>query len=120
MIDTTTMTDDRMQAILATVRPCTTFVLHRGPRWGADGFESVIWEHGRRNLVLREQGALVVTLPVPESDSVAGVGVFDRDAATVREILAEDPAIRAGVMTFEVHEAIGFPGDTLPGVPSPR
>jgi hypothetical protein len=27
---------------------------------------------------------------------------------------ADDPGVRAGVFTFEVHAGLGFPGDALP------
>jgi hypothetical protein len=27
----------------------------------------------------------------------------------------EDPAVKAGLLTYEVHPVRGFPGDSLPG-----
>ncbi|EUA38058.1 hypothetical protein I549_2760 [Mycobacterium avium subsp. avium 2285 (R)] len=74
----------------------------------------MIWEHGRRNFGLRDDGVLAVVLPVSDGSDVCGVGVF---AATVDEttrIMSEDPGVAAGVFTYEVHACRGFPGDALP------
>lgn len=114
MIDASSITDERMLELIGSARRYTVCLLRRGPRWGIADWESLIWEHGRRNIAMREAGMLVVTLPVPDSEEFAGVGVYTSDAATVREILVGDPAIAAGVLEFELLDAQGFPGDALP------
>jgi hypothetical protein len=113
MIDVSTMTDDRMMAAVGSARGYTTCVLRPGPQWGVGDWEKVIWEHGRRNLVMRERGLLVVTLRVPGPD-VVGIGVYDRDLEETRALLADDPAVRAGILDFTLHPSDGFPGDALP------
>lgn len=113
MIDVSTMTDDRMMELVGSARPYTVCVLRPGPNWGAGDWERIIWEHGRRNLAMREDGILVVTLRT-ESDDVVGVGVYNRDIDATRELLAGDPAIDGDVLRFTLYPAQGFPGDALP------
>ena len=48
-----------------------------------------------------------------ESD-VCGVGVFTGSVDETTAFMADDPGVRAGVFTFEVHAGLGFPGDALP------
>jgi hypothetical protein len=113
MIDTAGMTDDRMMQLVGSARVYTTCVLRPGPQWGLGDWEQVIWEHGRRNLVMREDGALVVTLRVPGPD-IVGIGVYNRDLEATRELLAGDPAIQADILECTLYPADGFPGDALP------
>lgn len=107
-------TDDAMNAMLATAKTYSLMILRDGPNATAPDAPGHVWEHGRRNFALRAAGSLAVVLPVLDSSDVCGVGVF---AATVEETVAimnDDPGVRAGVFTFEVHPCLGFPGDVLP------
>ena len=113
MIDTAAMTDDRMMPLLGSARTYTTCVLRPGPEWGAGNWQQVLWEHGRRNMVMREGGILVVTLRVPGPD-IVGIGVFDRDLEATRKLLDGDPAVQADILTFTLYTTDGFPGDALP------
>lgn len=71
-------------------------------------------EHQRRIVTLRVRGVIAVLCPVL-SDSVAGVAVVDETPERAREVMAEDPCVRAGMMTCEILPCLGFPGDSLPG-----
>lgn len=109
-----TFTDEEMGRLLPTAKPYSVAILKRGPRFGDESSPGVIWEHGRRNFGLRDDGVLAVVLPVADSSDVCGIGVF---AATVEEtaaIMDEDPGVAAGVFTYQVHPCLGFPGDALP------
>lgn len=114
MIDASSITDERMLEVISNARRYTVSLLRRGRGWGVGDWESLIWEHGRRNIAMREAGILVITLPVPDSEEFAGVGVYTSDTSTVRKILEADPAIVNGILEFELLDAQGFPGDTLP------
>jgi hypothetical protein len=46
---------------------------------------------------------------------LAGISIFDTDVAEAERIMSGDPAVQAGVLTFEVHQTQSFPGDRLPG-----
>lgn len=109
-----TFTDEEMGRLLPTAKAYSVMILKRGPRFGDASSPAIIWEHGRRNFGLRDDGVLAVVLPVTDESDVCGIGVF---AATVDEtaaIMAEDPGVAAGVFTYEVHACRGFPGDSLP------
>ena len=109
-----TFTDLEMGELLPTAKAYSVVILTRGPRFDDEATPAIIWEHGRRNFGLRDEGVLVVVLPVTDSSDVCGIGVF---AATLEEtaaIMESDPGVAAGVFTYEVHPCRGFPGDSLP------
>jgi len=106
--------DDEMRSAIAGTQPYTVVILKAGPNYGAADAPDVIWEHGRRNLGLRDAGTLAVVLPVTDESGVCGIGVFNVPVAETEAIMADDPGVRAGVFTFDVHPCRGFPGDHLP------
>lgn len=107
------ITDEVMRERLALTRSYTIALLRKGPAYGTEGSDAIIWEHGRRNMSLREQGLLQIVCPINDGTDAAGVGVFGAAVEQVREVLDGDPAIQAQVLTYELHPARGFPGDGL-------
>jgi hypothetical protein len=110
------VTDEYMQAMLTRSRPYSVVILERGPAYGSPGSDAIIWEHGRRNFDLRAAGQLAVVCPVPDDTDVCGIGIFTPPPDEVARLMTDDPAVRAGVLTFHVHPCRAFPGDGLPGV----
>jgi len=114
------VTDEMLTRSLEAVRPYTIVVLKPGPKFslpGPDrdaGVAKIIWEHGKRNLALRAAGLLPIVCPVADGSGVAGVGIFDATPEDVERIMAGDPAVEAGVLTYEIHPTRSFPGSTLP------
>ncbi|GFG64493.1 hypothetical protein MKUB_19830 [Mycobacterium kubicae] len=109
-----TFTDEEMGRLLPTAKAYSVAILKQGPNFGDDTTPAVVWEHGRRNFGLRDDGVLAVVLPVTDGSDLCGIGVF---AATVEETIAimnADPGVVAGVFTYQVHPCLGFPGDALP------
>ncbi|ELR85991.1 MULTISPECIES: hypothetical protein [Mycobacterium] len=109
-----TFSDEEMGQLLPTAKQYSVVILKRDPRFGDESSAQIIWEHGRRNFGLRDDGVLAVVLPVTDESDVCGIGVF---AATVDEtaaIMADDPGVAAGVFVYQVHACRGFPGDALP------
>ena len=49
------------------------------------------------------------------SDTVAGVAIMTEPVDQAQQIMAADPCVQAGMMTFEVLPCVSFPGDALPG-----
>lgn len=107
------ITDDFMRQRLAGTKNYTLVILRAGPQRFQDGVESIIWEHGRKNFALREAGLLSIVCPVSDESDVAGIGIFNASVAEVQQIMDEDPAVKAGVLIYEVHPCRGFPGDSL-------
>jgi hypothetical protein len=107
-------TDEEMNALLPTARPYSVMILRQVPQFGGEASREIIWEHGRRNFGLRDDGVLAVVLPVGDGSDVCGIGVFTATVEETVAIMNDDPGVRAGVFTFEVHPCLGFPGDGLP------
>ena len=110
---TTRFGDDEMHALLGQARPYSLMILRDGPHAAAEDAPQHVWEHGRRNFGLRDEGRLLIVLPVMDDSEVCGVGVFATSVEETVEIMNADPGVQAGVFTFEVHPCMGFPGDAL-------
>ena len=106
--------DDTMRARLAASASYTAILLHATDAFVRPAVDPIIWEHGRRNMALVEAGLLSVVLPVADDTPLAGIGVFAATPTQTRTIMDDDPGIRAGIFTYEVHPVRGFPGAHLP------
>lgn len=109
------ITDDFMRQMLGKARPYSVVVLKKGPNYRADGDRSIIWEHGRRNFALRAAGQLAVVVPLASETDMAGIGLFTTSLEETAALMADDPAVKAGWLTFEVYAGRSFPGDGLSG-----
>jgi hypothetical protein len=109
----TVISDETMREWLAKTKAYAAVIVREGPNWQAEDARAILWEHGRRNFELREQRKLCIVCPVTGDGDVRGIGIFDAPAAEVEAIMAGDPAVKAGVLTFEIHGCRGFPGDAL-------
>ena len=78
------------------------------------GADAIVWEHGRRNFELRAAGKLAIVCPIRDGSDWAGVGIFTGDADEVSQLMEDDPGVRAGIFSYEVHAGRSFPGDALP------
>lgn len=107
------ITDEYMREMLGKSRSYSVVILKTGPSYGGDGTDRVIWEHGRRNFALRADGVLSIVCPVPDDSEVCGVGIFDAEPDRVRDLMEQDPGVRAGVFRYEIHPCRSFPGDAL-------
>src|SRR5258708_38571893 len=110
----TTITNEFMLQMLPTARNYCVVILQAGPKRHEDGVEKIIWEHGRRNFALRADGVLAIVCPVADGSNVTGIGIFNASIEEVKQIMDEDPGVKAGVFVYEVHVCRGFPGDSLP------
>jgi hypothetical protein len=115
MVDPASISNEELMRVVAQSRPVSVCILRPGPRRHDADAEGLILEHGRRNVALRAQGTLAIVIPIAGNPEVAGVGVFGADAETVRALMAQDPAVAAGVLTATIYEGRSFPGDTVPG-----
>ena len=109
-----TVTDDFMRQRLAQAKLYTLVILTKTGEIGKEGADKIFWEHGRRNMAINADGLLPVVCPVSNGSDVSGIGIFDATPDEVNRIMDEDPGVRAGIFTFEVHPCRGFPGSRLP------
>ena len=109
-----TITDDMMRERISQTKPYTLIILHKTAKYKEPGIEKIVWEHGRRNFQLREEGLLSIVCPVRDESDICGIGIFNAPAEEVQRICEDDPGVKAGIFTFEVHPCSSFPGDSLP------
>jgi len=67
---------------------------------------ALILRHAKRNFAMHKAGILPVVCPIADGSGVSGVGIFTTSAERTREILEADPAIAAGILTFEIHPTL--------------
>ena len=108
------ISDEFMKQMMSTTKSYSIVILKAGPKGHAPGVEHIVWEHGRRNFALREEGVLSIVCPVTDDSDVRGVGIFNADPEEVRKIMHEDPGVKEGDFVYEVHPCRSFPGDSLP------
>jgi len=108
------ITDEFMRGELPKARSYAAVFLKAGPNYGSEGARAVIWEHGRRNFELRAAGKLALVGPITDESGYCGLGVFSTSLDEARSLMDEDPGVRAGIFTYEVHPWRSFPGDGLP------
>lgn len=112
--------DEEFLAVRQAARPYTVMLLRAGPNFvmpgpdGDPGVTATIMEHGRRNVSLMKAGLMPIVCPIGDGGGLTGIGVFDTSPEEAERIMAEDPGVRAGVFTFEVHASRSFPGSCLP------
>lgn len=115
------VTDEMLREALTQTRPYTAVILKAGPKFEPLGPDrstpvaKIILEHGKRNYALRLAGLLRVVCPVADGSGVAGISVFDASPEDVDRIMSGDPAVRADVLTYEIHPTRSFPGSSLKG-----
>lgn len=112
---TTPISDEYMREMLGKSREYTLVLLRKTTKRDEDGADAIIWEHGRRNFALRADGVLSIVCPIRDGSEWAGIGIFDSTPEEITKIMDSDPAVQAGILSYEVHSTRGFPGDALPG-----
>jgi hypothetical protein len=112
-IATDEISDDYMHDRIAKAKAYALIVLRPTPEFAAADPRPIVWEHGRRNMALQAAGIMPIVCPVGDQE-ISGIAILNTDPDEARAIMADDPGVRAGIFTFEVHACRGFPGDALP------
>lgn len=107
------VTEEQIQALVATAKPFSGALPWWGPQRHRDGADAIELEHQRRMVALRAAGTIAVLCPA-DSETLAGVALMTVAADAAEALMAEDPCVRAGMIRCEVHRCLGFPGDALP------
>ncbi len=108
------ISDEEMRESLAKARSYSMVILRKGPRYEDPGARPIIVEHGRRNMALRKEGILPIVCPTTDQDEVRGIGIFAVSLEECRSLMESDPGVVAGIFSYELHPARGFPGSSLP------
>ncbi len=113
-MDQPVVTDEFMREMRAKARQYAVVFLKVTPKLKEPGAEAIVWEHGRRNHALRLHGILPIVGPIRDGGECCGIAIFDATPEEAVRIMDEDPGVKAGVFTYEVHPMLSFPGDRLP------
>ena len=63
---------------------------------------------------LRAEGKLILNGPLTDDSPIRGICIFAlEDTAEAGRLMANDPAVKAGRLNWEVHPWFGLPGDGL-------
>jgi hypothetical protein len=114
-----TITDEFMRQMISATETYSIVILKAGPNRNLPGVEKIIWEHGRRNFSLREDGIISIVCPISDDSDTSGIGIFNANVDKVKAIMDGDPGVREGVFAYEIHECRSFPGDKLPSFLNP-
>ncbi len=109
----TTITNEYMRSMLATIKAYNMVLLKPGPNMAREDAKEIIWEHARRNFALRADGKLSIVAPVTIQADVLGLYVFNIPEEEINAIMKEDPAVESGIFTFDIYPCKSFPGDSL-------
>ena len=109
------ITDEFMREMLGKSRIFTVVLLRATPLFDRTKPEQgkIIWEHGRRNFELRAKGIMPLVGPLA-APPIVGISVFATSPDETRALMADDPAVKAGLFEIEIAEWRSFPGDSLP------
>lgn len=108
------ITDEFMKKRISATKNYAIVILKSGPKMDMPGAEKIIWEHGRRNFELREEGLMPIVCPVSDGGDIHGVCILDADVDRAKKIMDGDPGVEKGIFVYEVHPCRSFPGDCLP------
>lgn len=115
------LTAEEFNAELAKVRQYSACVLKAGPKFELPGPESrsaavaeIVLQHGRRNMALYKAGLMPVVCPISDGSGTTGIAIFNLTPEDAVKVMDEDPGVKAGVFTYEIHPCFSFPGSTLP------
>jgi hypothetical protein len=108
------ITDEYMHEMLSQSKTYTAMLLRVTEKASQPDSPQIIWEHGRRNFALRAEGKLPIICPATDDSDWAGIGIFDATPDEVDRIMQDDPGVKAGLFTYELHPVRGFPASSLP------
>lgn len=109
------ITDDYLREVIKTRKPYALVVFRSGPRAEEPGADKIIWQHGKRNLELLKNGIVNIIIALRDEWEIEGLDIFNASIDETRRIMEEDPAVKAGVLTYEIHPVVTFTGDALSG-----
>jgi uncharacterized protein YciI len=111
------ITDEFIQQTVASGKRYCIFLYKAGPHRDQPPAEAdeIQMEHLRYLFRLRAEGKLVINGPVTDETELKGVGIFNTaDTEEVKNLLAADPAVKAGRLIYEIYPWFSIPGDCLP------
>jgi uncharacterized protein YciI len=81
-------------------------ILRKGPQWAtmkSEDRNKVFLQHRDAVLALLNSGKMVVSGPFGDDTELAGIFVLRATAAEAKTLVEQDPAVKAGLMSDEIH-----------------
>lgn len=109
------ITKEEFAQMIGATRQYTVAILKAGPRYEKPGPErspevtAIITSHAMRNRGMQKVRLLPVVCPIGDGTDVTGIGVFDLSVADATRVMDGDPAVQAGVLTYELHPCFSLP-----------
>lgn len=111
----TTITDAQIHDWWESTAPYTIMILsNRGRHEAVPDRKAIIKAHERRMIALHADGVLPIVCPARDRGELAGVAIFAADPDQTARIMDEDPGVRAGLYSYQVHPCSSVPGSVLP------
>jgi uncharacterized protein YciI len=111
------ITDGFIQKTIASGKQYCVRLYKAGPNRGQPPEEAdkIQMEHLRYLFQLRAEGKILISGPIIDDPTLRGVGIFNTtDKEEVKRLSDGDPAVKAGVLIYEIYHWFGLPGDRLP------
>lgn len=111
------ITNNYIQDKVSSGRQYCLFLYLSGPNRNQSEAESdrIQQDHLRYLFRLREEGILVLNGPVSEESDLRGIGIFNTtNLEKAKQLLDNDPAVKAGRLIYQLYPWFGLPGDNLP------
>ena len=108
------VTGEMLRDALQLTRPYTVCILKATPAYQPPGpareswVADLIWEHGKRNYALYLAGLLRIVCPIGDGSGTTGVSIFDADPDEVDQLMRQDPGVKAGLFSYEIHATQTF------------
>ncbi len=108
------ITNEFMLDMLSKSKNYYLVILKKTDKYNEPGVEKILYEHGKRNFELREAGLLSIVCRIKDHGEISGVGIFNTSFEELKLIMAEDPGVKSGIFSYDVHLCSSFAGDSLP------
>lgn len=109
----TEITDEYMKQMLTKSKNYTIVILRKTEKINEPGNDQIKYEHGKRNFQLRKDGIISIVCRIKDESNISGIAIFNSNLDEVKKIMDEDPGVKAGIFTYEVHLSSSFVGDKL-------
>jgi uncharacterized protein YciI len=101
---------------LADLSPYTLVVLRKGDCYHDDNAMEIIQgKHLPYVFEQRDRGDMILTFPIMDNTDLAAIAIYNTQSKhDVRDWMEQDPAVQAGIFSYEIVSGVGLKGDTLP------
>ena len=106
-------TIEYIRELQSSMKEYTVVLLKLTPKRNEAESQGIIFQHAQKNFALREEGVVSIVCPVFNHPHFGGLYIFNTDFDQTKQIIEEDPAVKAGIFQYEIYSGKSFPGDSL-------